>query len=243
MKRSLIALGFLTALLPATAGASSRYQEFGNLTLNDCTYESLANLVLYEFPAARINPRVVIGAFRANGVNGAMSYVQDVGFSGHRVAAFTPISSHNHAALAKAASHGGVWATVSYGGHVVDITRASKTGVTVLDDGSIYFMRWADWSYYQGTPAVDYAVTWATPGTTSVYFNGMSVTSDSPSMAAQTLKTGTTATLTPNAFIQDGYKFEGWTTSENGTVVQYTDGQSYTFNQGMTLYALWSYLG
>jgi uncharacterized repeat protein (TIGR02543 family) len=46
--------------------------------------------------------------------------------------------------------------------------------------------------------------------------------------------------LTTNTFTKAGYTFAGWDTSVAGTTVVYTDGASYPFTSGATLYAVWT---
>ncbi len=64
--------------------------------------------------------------------------------------------------------------------------------------------------------------------------------SGSGSMLNMTLATNSTANLTANVFVKDGYTFKGWATSKGGSVV-YADGASYTMgtNSSYTLYAVW----
>ena len=59
-------------------------------------------------------------------------------------------------------------------------------------------------------------------------------------MAQQTIQSGSSANLTPNAFTKTGYTFDGWATSSGGAVV-YADRASYTMGTADdTLYAKWS---
>lgn len=59
---------------------------------------------------------------------------------------------------------------------------------------------------------------------------------DAPS--SQTKWYGVTLTLSNAKPLKLGYRFKGWATSKNGSVV-YTPGSSYTANAGVTLYAVW----
>lgn len=58
------------------------------------------------------------------------------------------------------------------------------------------------------------------------------------SMTASTKYYGTAITLKSNTFIKNGYTFQGWATSANGSIA-YNNGASYTSNSGATLYAQW----
>lgn len=49
----------------------------------------------------------------------------------------------------------------------------------------------------------------------------------------------TAAALTANAFTKEGYAFNGWNTSADGTGTAYADGASYAFTADVTLYAQW----
>ncbi len=64
--------------------------------------------------------------------------------------------------------------------------------------------------------------------------------SGSGSMLNMTLATNSTANLTANVFVKDGYTFKGWATSSNGAVA-YADEASYTMGteESYTLYAVW----
>ena len=60
------------------------------------------------------------------------------------------------------------------------------------------------------------------------------------SMSAQQVKINEKITLKQNAFTREGYTFQGWSTSENGSVV-YADKAEYTMETDVTitLYAVW----
>lgn len=64
----------------------------------------------------------------------------------------------------------------------------------------------------------------------------------SGTMNSQTASYDTNFTLTSNAFVRDGYKFKGWSTSKNGSV-EYTDKEVVSniagTNTSVTLYAVW----
>ena len=46
-------------------------------------------------------------------------------------------------------------------------------------------------------------------------------------------------TLKANTFTREGYAFKGWNTKADGSGTAYTDGQSVTFSNDTTLYAVW----
>ena len=104
------------------------------------------------------------------------------------------------------------WAT-SAGGEVV---YADKSSLTVSENTMLY----AKWNLKTYTVAFD--------------ANGGSGT-----MAAQTFTHDVAQGLSLNAFTRKHYKFTGWATSPNGTVV-YSDGQSITVTANATLYAAWA---
>ena len=58
-------------------------------------------------------------------------------------------------------------------------------------------------------------------------------------MSAQTLEAGVSQALAANTFTRDGYDFTGWNTNADGSGTIYTDKQSITLTQDMTLYAQW----
>jgi len=58
-------------------------------------------------------------------------------------------------------------------------------------------------------------------------------------MSAQTFEAGVSQAITANTFTRSGYTFIGWNTSPDGSGTAYTDGQSITLTQDITLYAQW----
>ena len=59
-------------------------------------------------------------------------------------------------------------------------------------------------------------------------------------MPAQTFEAGVSQAIAANTFTRDGYAFAGWNTKADGSGTSYTDKQSITLTNGMTLYAQWS---
>ncbi len=103
------------------------------------------------------------------------------------------------------------WAT-SAGGEVV---YDDKYNLTVSEDTTLY----AKWILHAYTVAFD--------------ANGGSGT-----MEAQAFTHGVAQGLSLNAFTRKHYKFAGWATSPNGTVV-YSDGQSIKVTANAMFYAVW----
>ena len=58
-------------------------------------------------------------------------------------------------------------------------------------------------------------------------------------MSPQTFTAGVEQSLTPNTYTREGYFFLRWNTAENGGGQGYSDGQSITVSENLTLYALW----
>ena len=58
-------------------------------------------------------------------------------------------------------------------------------------------------------------------------------------MAAQLFEAGVSQAIAANTFTRDGYVFNGWNTAANGSGTSYTDKQSITISQDITLYAQW----
>ena len=58
-------------------------------------------------------------------------------------------------------------------------------------------------------------------------------------MAAQTFEGGVSQALSTNVFTRDGFLFDGWNTKADGSGTSYTDKQSITISQNITLYAQW----
>lgn len=57
--------------------------------------------------------------------------------------------------------------------------------------------------------------------------------------AAITKVTGQSITIPTNALARTGYEFLGWATSASATTPEYTDGETITVMEDMTLYAVW----
>ncbi len=103
------------------------------------------------------------------------------------------------------------WAT-SAGG---EVTYADKSSLTVSEDTTLY----AKWIL-------------------NTYMVAFDANGGSGTMAAQQFSHGVAQGLSRNAFVRKHYKFMGWTTNPNGTVV-YLDGQSINVTANATLYAVW----
>ena len=168
MKKSLVALGFLTALLPATAGASNfkttlnaqgaitrtaPFQSFGNFTVGDCQYETAANLVLARWPKSKITTSEVLAAYNTYGigfdpnyaVNGLVAgqdYLLQHGFAGHHATSITTVTSKYQ--IVHAANNGGVEVSIEGATmmHVMGIIQATAKSLTVVDDGFIQHYTW-----------------------------------------------------------------------------------------------------
>ena len=58
-------------------------------------------------------------------------------------------------------------------------------------------------------------------------------------MQPQTFSEGEAQNLTTNTFTKENYTFAGWNTAADGSGAAYTDGQSITISENVTLYAQW----
>ena len=58
-------------------------------------------------------------------------------------------------------------------------------------------------------------------------------------MDSQPFLAGESKALTPNAFTRDHFHFTGWNTEKNGSGMAYTDRQSVTISDDLTLFAQW----
>ena len=93
-----------------------------------------------------------------------------------------------------------------------------KQSITLTQDITLY----AQWK----KDIVNYTVTFNANGGTGT-------------MAAQTIESGVSQAIAANAFIRSGYTFTGWNTKADGSGTSYTDKQSITLTQDITLYAQW----
>lgn len=77
----------------------------------------------------------------------------------------------------------------------------------------------------------------------SLYTITFNANGGSGTMSVQTIESGTSFAITPNAYTNNGYCFNGWATNASATRAIYADGASYLMNNtGETLYAVWSSL-
>jgi uncharacterized repeat protein (TIGR02543 family) len=99
--------------------------------------------------------------------------------------------------------------------------------------GSIY----ADNALYEFASDVTLYAQWVAipPVAHTVTFNGNGATAGT--MANQS-NTGS-AHLNTNLYSRNGYEFDEWNTSANGSGSNYDDGEVYSFSQDVTLYAMW----
>ena len=105
-------------------------------------------------------------------------------------------------------------------------TKADGSGTSYTDNQSITLSQditlYAQWK----KNIVNYTVTFNANGGTGT-------------MAAQTFEAGVSQAITANTFIRSGYTFTGWNTNADGSGTSYTDKQSITISQNITLYAQW----
>lgn len=167
-----------------TPAFAQKYNQFANLEgIGDCQYETGANLILHEFPKAKITTNEVVSAFTQYGAGfegqsvstdggstwtlqglwAGQNFLISHGFDGHRAKSITEISQ---AQVPLAAQNGGV-EVVNNGPvrqHVFAIIGASKTHVVIVDDGFTYHYSWAwvNYAYTQDGEGLTYfAVRWA----------------------------------------------------------------------------------
>ncbi|MBQ7946501.1 MAG: InlB B-repeat-containing protein, partial [Bacteroidales bacterium] len=74
---------------------------------------------------------------------------------------------------------------------------------------------------------------------TTVYHLTFDTNGGEGEMPAQTLEAGVSQALAANTFTRDGYVFTGWNTNADGSGNSYTNKQSITLTQDITLYAQW----
>jgi uncharacterized repeat protein (TIGR02543 family) len=92
-------------------------------------------------------------------------------------------------------------------------------------------------SFTMGTSSVTLYAQWVA-NTNTITFNANGGTG---TMAAQTIATNASASLTANAFTYAGYTFAGWNTRANGSGTTYANSASYTMGTAsVVLYAQWT---
>lgn len=172
-----------TSTALSTPAFAQKYNQFGNLAgVDDCQYETAANLILHQYPKSKITTNQVESAFDTfgddwqgtqvlqsdgswlnEGLWAGQNFLISQGFDGHRASSITQISQ---AQAVVDANHGGV-EVVNDGPvrqHMFAMIAASRTRVVLVDDGFTYHYTWAwlQWAYTQsGETLTYYAVTWA----------------------------------------------------------------------------------
>jgi hypothetical protein len=153
-----------TAVIFASVGITTpafaqKYQAFGNGTLEDCTYETVANLTLHEYPNAHITTAEVIAAWDpnstgggndspVNGIDPSQLFMQATGFDGHRAKSATR-EVFSQPQLVFAANHGGIYVSVTGPvlNHAFAIIGATRTMVTMVNDGQVVTQSWSWFRY------------------------------------------------------------------------------------------------
>jgi len=85
----------------------------------------------------------------------------------------------------------------------------------------------------------DYYACWRNLGTPKVYKITYMANGGTGSMYHTDCTQGSSCTLRTNSFTRNNYIFKGWGKSATSTTVEYTDGQTITLNDNLTLYAIW----
>ena len=109
-------------------------------------------------------------------------------------------------------------------------------GWSLTADGSVVYTdeeMVTDVASQQGETVILYAV-WAEPD----YIIVFNANGGEGEMANQSFAEGVGRILRPNTFQREGFTFEGWALTADGSVV-YTDGQFVTPTSDMVLYAVW----
>ena len=186
MKRILLLLALLITLA-APAGANTfkttmnrngvlevtpPFRSFDNNRVGDCQYASAADLVLAEWPTAKITTSSVLNAYRTYGIDwhatapsnpdqttaplglfAGQLYLLDHGFGDHRassitlIAGYIPTAPINRGAIVHAANHGGVFIAwnvqTTPTGHMFAMVHATATHVTLVSDGYVFNYTWS----------------------------------------------------------------------------------------------------
>ncbi|MCR5832890.1 MAG: InlB B-repeat-containing protein [Candidatus Saccharibacteria bacterium] len=111
-----------------------------------------------------------------------------------------------------------------------DNTGASYNGgdtVTVNDDITLYPVWLSD------VPVTTHTVTFLANAPTGA-------PTPTGTMANQSIVENIATNLNPNAYVINGYTFDGWNTEANGSGTRYADEASVTLTADMTLYARWT---
>lgn len=112
------------------------------------------------------------------------------------------------------------WSTSANSNYVKYSDKASLAFTTIDSDMTLY----AVWEY---------------SGTCTITFDKNASDAEG-TMEAQSVTSGTSSTLTKNAFTRAGYNFIGWNKSSTATTADYADEASFkTSEPSVTLYAVW----
>lgn len=178
----------------AGAAETKPYSDFGNFSIGDCGYETDANLILHEYPKAKITTDEVESAYdnlgnlfagtdvttdggeiwTAQGLWTAQNYLISTGFDGHRASSITQVFTLGQEV---AAANGGGLQVVVTGPtlmHVFGVIHANAKELTQLDDGTITHLTWS-WLLFSYTHAFGPDMTqtnpdWVSSGETLAFY-------------------------------------------------------------------------
>jgi hypothetical protein len=167
---------------------------------------------------------------------GGLGYLEGYDFDGHRIAAYSPVSTRSQ--IIKAANTSGVYAVILGGAHAVAVIGADRQGIRFVTWGRAIFSTWAQWKSYAAT-SMD-AVTWAAPNTASIMFE---TNCGKYPLAFQVAPISVTEPVTPPTFVNAGFVISGWSTDSVGTGTIYQSGEPYAFAGNVVLWAMWTYVG
>lgn len=124
-----------------------------------------------------------------------------------------------------------------------DVTGAASATFATVAYGSLKIGAFYNSSYQLGVTAQSKSVTLTKrdPITYSVTYDGNGATSGSTD--AQTKSYNVALTLRQNGFIKSGYNFVEWNTAADGSGTHYAEGDTYSANAALALYAIWDMAG
>ena len=168
----------LAVLMPSVAGATTYrqtispdgvlqatkpFQSFGNLShIGDCQYETDANMILSQWPKAKITTSEVVHAYNVNGSqqdsNGlwaGQNYLITHGFDGHRATSIVAVTPSQIHGLTQVMNLGPVRM------HTFFIIWSNSKQLITVDDGYVNRYNWAEFNSdytQQGETLTYYAV-------------------------------------------------------------------------------------
>lgn len=130
-------------------------------------------------------------------------------------------------------------AEFTYGGSSLTLPTPTKFGYSFagwFENAGLTVSAGAAGADYSPTQNITLYAKWTGNNNTVTFVSNFS---GGESDATQTIVSGVSTALRSNSFSRTGYTFTGWSENNDGSGTNYSDGDSVTLNNALTLYAKW----